>query len=115
MNTEFNGLLSEDQGIRIKLQPFKVYLNQSVLLFLLDFFDVNLQSSQPKEPKTSVQVPINNQKEVYINQLTIHPTYVMLTYTSTTLKFTELGKNPLEFLNVLNLKDLRLDFKPYSL
>jgi hypothetical protein len=45
----------------------------------------------------------------------IHPTYVMLTYTSTTLKLTELGKNPLEFLNVLNLKDLRLDFKPYSL
>jgi hypothetical protein len=39
----------------------------------------------------------------------------MLTYTSTTLNFTELGKNPLEFLNVLNLKDLRLDLKPYSL
>jgi hypothetical protein len=45
--------------------------------------------------------------------LSIHPTYVMLTYVSNTLKLSELGKNPLEFLNVLNLKDLRVDFKPY--
>ncbi len=40
----------------------------------------------------------------------------MLSYVSTTLTLTELGKgNPLEFLNVLNLRDLRVDVKPYHL
>jgi hypothetical protein len=30
--------------IKVKIQPFKLLMNQSVLVFLLDFFDVDLSS-----------------------------------------------------------------------
>ena len=38
------GLLEDEMRIKVKIQPFKLLMNQSVLVFLLDFFDVDLAS-----------------------------------------------------------------------
>jgi hypothetical protein len=38
------GLLEDEMRIKVKIQPFKLLMNQSVLVFLLDFFDVDLGS-----------------------------------------------------------------------
>lgn len=47
----------------------------------------------------------------------IHPTYVMFTYTSKSINLYDLtsGSNPLEFLNIVNINDLRLTIEPYEL
>ncbi|CDW87518.1 UNKNOWN [Stylonychia lemnae] len=121
---------NDEIGIKLQIQPFKLMLNQKTITFFQEFFEIDFtqQSSQPN-PKNFIstseteksqgqfsEYSDSNQRQVFISQLKIVPFQAVFTYTSNRLNFKDLKDgSKLEFLNIFNINDLKINIKGYEL
>ena len=106
-------MLEDELRLKVSLQPFKLLLNQSLLAFLLDLFSLDLSSPKTKHQSKPSQRKVK--KPVFVSSLSLPQTHVLLSYSSTSLTLRDLPHQPLEFLNFMNLTDLRVDLPAFDL
>ena len=69
-----------------------------------------------EQPREKRKVKKKKQTPLFVSSLVINPTYVMLSYTSSKLSLGDLSNGKLtELLNIINLRDLRINVVSYQL
>lgn len=110
--------MKEDYALNLRIQPTKILLNQAILKFCLNFFEGIIPTptegaSKKKPRRSSIGGP---KKEILVSQIVIHPSYLILSYTSRNLNLMDLTSgNLLEFLNIIDISGLRLSIQSYHL